>query len=646
MGIHPGVDPPQQPDELLRWMVRSTHDAILAVDTRLTVVFWNPAAEALYGYPAEEIVGQSMDVLVPPERRADQREMLELIAAGARLERFRTQRRHRDGRWIPVSLTMSPLNGPDGALAGVTVISRAVGRRERTESSFQALLEAAPDAVVGVSDDGRVVLSNSQAEGLFGLARHGLIGRSIDKLLDPPLPAEPAGDADQVTDPGAAATVAHRSDGSSVPVEVTVSILATDVGRIRCAVIRDISERIRAQERYLRLQTEAQRAKVEAQMQRTQRLESLGQLAGGVAHDFNNLIAVISNYATFIAESAADAGLREIAADAEQISKAAQRGADLTHQLLAFARREIVRPRPLDLNDAVDDVEQMLRRSIGEHITLTVRPGADLPAITADPGQIDQVLVNLAVNARDAMPQGGHLSIDTRSVDVDSEYAGATPHLRAGRYVRLRVSDTGTGMPPEVIERAVEPFYTTKPAGQGTGLGLATVYGIVTAAGGDLSIYSEPGRGTTVSILLPATQEQPADPDDAADGDSAETRHGTILAVEDEPALRDVLQRILSSAGHRVLIAPDGPSALVLAEQQDGPIDVLLTDVVMPHMLGKELADRFRQAYPDTVVLFMSGYARPVLASQGTLDPDVSLVEKPFTRAQLLGAVRQCLDRS
>ena len=626
-------------DELLSALVDSAHDAILTVDRDFIVRSWNPAAEALFGYPAEEIIGQSADLLVPADRRADQREMLALIEAGARLERFRSQRRHRDGHWFPVTLTMSPLRS-GGRLLGCTVIARAVSTSERRESSFQALLEAAPDAFVGVADDNRIVLSNGQAETLFGLDRHGLIGKSVDKLLDPSLPADPV----NATHDGDPVTVAHHADGSLVPVEVTVSILVTDEGRIRCAVIRDITERIRAQERFQRVQAEAERAHIEAHLHRTQRLEGLGQLAGGVAHDFNNLIAVIANYAMFITEAATESGLDEMAADAAQITKAAQRGAELTHQLLAFARREVVRPRPLDLGAVVTGIEPMLSRSIGEHIRLIVRLADDLPPITADPGQLDQVLVNLAVNARDAMPGGGQLSIETSALTVDADYTVTRPHLRTGHYVRLRVSDTGTGMPPEVIERAFEPFYTTKGPGKGTGLGLATVYGIITAAGGDLSIYSEAGLGTTFTILLPVTDAPPDENEPVAEPMPIDYRRGTILAVEDEPALRDVLRRILATAGHEVLIASDGPAALSAAEAHPGHIDVLLTDVVMPHMLGRDLAERFAVLSPGSQVLFMSGYARPVLTSQGTLDPDATLVEKPFTKVQLLGAIQQSLE--
>nr|WP_221380010.1 PAS domain S-box protein [Actinoplanes polyasparticus] len=620
---------------LIGAMVRSAHDAIWTVGPGFTVQSWNPAAETLLGWAAGEIVGRSADLLVPPDRRDDQREMLTLLTAGARIERFRTQRRHRDGHWVLVTLSMSPLSDGEEHL-GFTVIARAVGHRERLESSLQALLEAAPDAFVGISDDGRVVLANVQAEQLFGETRNGLLDRPIDDLLDVPLTDSP--------DPGAEPATARRMDGSTVPVEVSMSPLPTEEGRLRCAVIRDITERVRAQDRVRQLQAEAERARLDAQLQRTQRLEGLGQLAGGVAHDFNNLIAVIANYATFIEESAADAGLEEISGDAAQITKAAQRGADLTHQLLAFARREVVRPRPLDVNDVIADIEQMLRRSIGEHITLSVRLADSLPSVTADPGQLDQVLVNLAVNARDAMPRGGQLSIESQVVDVDADYAAGRPHLRPGRYVRLQVSDTGTGMPPEVIERAFEPFYTTKPAGQGTGLGLATVYGIVTAAGGDLHIYSEQGMGTTFTILLPSTDAAPAPIEREAEVAPHDARRGTVLAVEDEPALRGVLTRILRAAGHEVLIAADGPAALALADAHEGPIDVLLTDVVMPHMLGRELAERFADRHPGTRVLFMSGYARPVLASQGTLAPGVTLVEKPFSKNQLLAALQKVME--
>jgi len=270
---------------------------------------------------------------------------------------------------------------------------------------------------------------------------------------------------------------------------------------------------------------------------------------------------------------------------------------------------------------------------IGEDVELRVHLAPDLAPVRVDPGQMEQVVMNLAVNARDAMPDGGTLTVRTAAEDAT---------------VLLEVRDTGVGMTPEVAAQAFEPFFTTKPAGSGTGLGLATVYGIVTAAGGDLSIYSEPGMGTTFTILLPTTEAAPAVADQPAEALPENHRRATVLAVEDEPALREVLQRILSRAGHEVLTAADGPSALALAEAhcgRRGRIDVLLTDVVMPHMPARDLAARFAEISPGSAVLFMSGYARPVLTSQGTLDEDVALVEKPFSKAQLLAAVQHCLDR-
>jgi two-component system cell cycle sensor histidine kinase/response regulator CckA len=397
----------------------------------------------------------------------------------------------------------------------------------------------------------------------------------------------------------------------------------------RASVIRDLTERQRAE-------AEQARLRIEAQEQRNQRLESLGQLAGGIAHDFNNMLGVIVNYASFVIEEAEspapDAGA--IAADARQVIKAGQRGTDLTHQLLAFARREVVRPEVLDLNAVLTDAEALLQRSIGEHIKLIVRPGAALPPVSADPGQIEQMLVNLALNARDAMPSGGNLVIDTaRHVSDDT-----------GEYVRLRVSDSGRGMPADVVERAFEPFFTTKPSGEATGLGLATVYGIITQAGGEVSISSEPGLGSTVTILFPASAEVPEAPAGAEPVVVTEGHGETLLVVEDEAALRDVAGRILSGAGYRVLAADGGMQALELAALHEGTIDLLVSDVVMPGMLGKELAERLVHARPDTRVLYMSGYAQPVLASQGTLDPGVALLEKPFTAADLLNAVRRRLD--
>jgi two-component system cell cycle sensor histidine kinase/response regulator CckA len=632
---------------LLASIVQSSHDAIVTTDLEGQVLSWNPGAEALFGHPASDIVGRHIDEIVPEDRRADEEQVRLLVRLGGRVDRYRTVRLTAKGDTVAVSALVSPLLDEHGSIIGTTTICRDISDRERAEARVQAILDAAPDAVLGVSESGDVVLVNAEAERLFGHPRYDLLHMPVRLLLPDGLPPVSAvlrtgGDTtplDSVrTGEGAdqrwVTRRAARRGGEEIPVDIACSSLHTDSGVVIVAVVRDITEFLAAEEERRRLREETDRQRLEARMQQAQRLESLGQLAGGIAHDFNNLLAVILNYASFIVEDAAGT---PPAKDAEQIARAARRGSDLTHQLLAFARREVIRPRPLNLNTVVTEVHQMLERSLGEHIALTVRTTAGLPSVMADPGQLEQVLVNLAVNARDAMPTGGRLTIDTAPVAVDAEHAAGRAGLPLGRYVRLRVSDTGTGMPKEVIDKAFEPFFTTKPSGQGTGLGLATVYGIITQAGGTVQIYSEPGIGTTFTLLLPATDAQAHQhaPEDSAAG---LTGHGaTVLVVEDEDALREVTCRILRRGGYTVLAADGGEEALRLAGQN--AVDVLLTDVIMPNMLGKDLADAVRSRWPGTKVLFMSGYAQPVLTTHGTLAADVHLLEKPFTSAELMRAL-------
>jgi two-component system cell cycle sensor histidine kinase/response regulator CckA len=498
---------------------------------------------------------------------------------------------------------------------------------EWSEELAGGLLQAAPDAIL-VVDDGRIMLINDRAEQLYGWTKEELVGQTVEVLLTDharSLLAERTR-LMRESSPGSIGTVcttARRKDGTEFPVESSTTIVVTPQGRYAVAVVRDVTERLRAEEDKARL-------RAEAQAHRSQRLESLGQLAGGIAHDFNNMLGVILNYANFVIEEAESAApdVTMIAADAKQVVKAGQRGTDLTHQLLAFARREVIRPQPVELNALIAGIRELLDRTVGERISLLLRLEPGLPTVTCDPAQIEQMLVNLALNARDAMPSGGNLVVDTGLLDDQ---------------VRLRVTDSGRGMAADVLERAFEPFYTTKGSAEGSGLGLATVYGIVTQAGGEVGIVSEVGLGTTVTVLLPAgafPAPAASPPEQPATGGNGET----LLVVEDEDALRDVAGRILTGAGYRVLSADCGARALDVAERHDGMIDLLVSDVVMPGMLGKELAERLVVARPDTRVLFMSGYAQPVLASQGTLDDGVALLEKPFTAKGLLTAVRKRLD--
>ncbi len=520
------------------------------------------------------------------------------------------------------------------------------------------LLELMPDAFVGIHADGTIALANSQAEVLFGYGHEDLLGAAIELLVPQRFRAAHAGHRrgylrEPRTRPMGAGLelFARRSDGSEFPAEISLTSVDTAEGLLVLAAIRDVSERVTAAEERERLRVEAERERIQRQVQQSHRLEALGQLAGGIAHDFNNVLAVIVNYSAFVAEDLERGGGEDgqerwarTREDLQQIRLAAERAAQLTHQLLAFARREVVQPKVVDVNHVVKDVEALLQRTLGEHIALQSSLAEDLSPVLIDPGKLEQMLVNLAVNARDAMDEGGMLSIDTANVDVDADYAAARQELAPGPHVRLRVSDTGAGMSPAVLERAFDPFFTTKAPGEGTGLGLATVYGIVTQAGGHAQVYSELGVGTTFTALLPASErplsalEEPEAPQASAGGQ-------TILVVEDEDALREVIQRILTGGGYEVITACDGQQALAVAGAHHGDIDLLLSDVIMPAMPGPQLAERLLAERPGLRVLFMSGFAQPILDSTELLNEDVTLIEKPFAGPALLSKVSEVLRR-
>jgi PAS domain S-box-containing protein len=533
----------------------------------------------------------------------------------------------------------------------------ALGTAEKAQQGFRGLFNDLPDATLTVAQDGTILMANAQAEQMFGYTAAELAGQPVEVLVPAAArtghPAKRAAYfANPVARPMAAGLelTAVARDGRAFPVEISLSSIPTGDGLVAAAAIRDITERLGIQSERDRLRVEADRAHYSERLEQAERLESLGQLVGGVAHDFNNLLNVISGYNGFISEEAArlaetDPRIMPMLADIEQVRGAAERAATLTRQLLTFARRDLVHPQVLSLNDVVRELEHLLRRTLGEHIELIFTPDPGLWAVSADPGQVEQVIVNLAVNARDAMPGGGTLTIDTANIEADETYAAPRPELTPGRYARLRVSDTGTGMPPEVRDRVFEPFYTTKPKGSGTGLGLATVYGIITRAGGHAQVYSEPGLGTTFTALLPATTTAgaPVTPVTRPAVTPAAGSGEAILLIEDEKSLSELTRRILARNGYQVYAAADPEDVLSRAADPGLRIDLLLTDVVMPGMLGNELAARVTEERPGLPVLYMSGYAHSVLDTQGALDPHVDLLEKPFSEAHLLCRVRRAL---
>ncbi len=386
---------------------------------------------------------------------------------------------------------------------------------------------------------------------------------------------------------------------------------------------------------------EEDRKRMESELWQAQKMEAIGRLAGGIAHDFNNMLNVINGYADLVLSALREEDPHWMEID--QIRKAGDRAAALTRQLLAFSRKQILKPEVVNLNRIVADTEKMLQRLIGEHIRLDFRPAENLGAVKVDPGQIEQVIINLAVNARDAMPMGGCLTIETRNVELDSDYVDRRPGVQPGPYVMLAISDTGMGMEEGVRQRIFEPFFTTKESGKGTGLGLATVYGIVRQSGGHIWVYSEMGKGTTFKIYLPRTQE-PACEQGSPRIEGLVGGTETILIVEDDEAVRELTRRILETAGYDVLTAADGEEALRLWERRDASIHMVLTDVIMPGMSGRELAERLKASDPAMKVLYMSGYTDNAIVHHGVLDDGTHFIEKPFTVLELARKVREVLD--
>jgi PAS domain S-box-containing protein len=524
-------------------------------------------------------------------------------------------------------------------------------RDETFDSIAWLLVETAPDGMVVVDVEGTIVLVNAQAERLFGYSRADLVGRPIEILVPEPL-RERHPDLRKefayspTPRPVAGLQLSGRRKGGSVfPAEISLAALDVDGETLVSATIRDVTSRQAEAESRREADRARERDRLQVRLDRARRMESLGQLAGGVAHDFNNILAVILNYASFVEDEIANAeaapgGGHWTAAhrDIVEVRNAAERATLLTRQLLAFARRDVSRPQVVDLAKVLGELESMLKRTLGERVSLVIRPDMCAPAVRIDPTQLEQVLLNLVVNARDAMPSGGQLVIATSRLDADESYANGRPDVRAGvRYLSLRVSDTGTGIPPDVVDRIFEPFFSTKAEAKGTGLGLATVYGVVTQAGGSIEVYSDLGRGTTFTILLPAAEAAHTEVESETAAPPRPAAGTTVLVVDDDRGVRDVSRRVLLDAGYEVLIANDGDEALAILTTYEGHIHLLLSDMVMPGLQGHELAAAAARLRPTTKVVLMSGYAEPLAG--GELDPGLRLLDKPFTRTTLLDAV-------
>ncbi len=623
-------------EDLLRLaaIVECSEDSIIAANLDGNITDWNAGAEKIFGYSRAEAVGKPVTIIAPPERLHEPLETLARIKRGAGVIHLESVRLRQDGQPVHVSLTVSAVRDRSGRLTGSAAIARDITERiemeaalRRSEANFRSVIENSPYGALRTLLDGRILLANPAAVKMLGYNSEAEL-LSLNMATD--VYRHPA-DRTRVIEQFGATDYAKdielewkRKDGASIMVRYSAHIVKNEAGDIGHfdLMVQDITK---------------QRS-LEDQLRQAQKMEAIGRLAGGVAHDFNNLLGVIIGYSELALDQIDPASA--VRGQVEQIRKAGERASALTRQLLAFSRQQVLHPKMLNLNAIISDMAQMLLRLIGEDIEMQTKLQSELHSIKGDQGQIEQVIMNLAVNARDAMPQGGKLMIETRNVKLEEEGPQRRTPMVPGEYVLLTMSDTGVGMDADTQARIFEPFFTTKAQGKGTGLGLATVYGVVKQSGGYIWVYSEPGVGTTFKVYLPRVLAQSRS---ARVQDSGHPHQGseTVLVVEDEVSLRTFTCTLLQKSGYTVLEAGDGDEAMTLAQQCNGPIHLLLTDMIMPGMNGPVVAEKIVSLHPEAKVLFMSGYSGFV--SRGLIDPDAVLVSKPFTRDELLNKIQQVL---
>jgi two-component system cell cycle sensor histidine kinase/response regulator CckA len=622
-------------------IVESAAAAVIGLSLSGIVDSWNPAAERIFGYGAEEIIGQSIAVLFLPEAEASERALLERVEGGERFELYVCVRRRKNGSQVDVGVTMAPVRDSQGRVTGSVHIARNFSERKRldavlleSEERFRGAFDFAATGMALIGADGRFLRVNQALSRIVGYTEGELLESTYASLTHPEeLDADQCVLA-QIVDETLGHSQAERryrhKDGHFVWVLRSVALVRDSVDEPLYFIVQvqDISGQKEAEE----------------QLRQAQKMQAIGQLAGGVAHDFNNLLTVIAGYADCLGEEMTpDDARQELVAG---IGEAVARAAMLTQQLLLFSRKAVVKPEVVNPNDLVRATLKMLERLIGEDVTLTSILSPAAPSVRVDPRQIEQVIMNLAINARDAMPQGGRLTIETNLVHLEAGRGAPRPPGVQGPCLELTVSDTGVGMSSHVRAHLFEPFFTTKGPGKGTGLGLAAVYGVVEQGGGFLSVESEVGSGSSFHIFLPAVAADRAR-SVPPDGPLSSPRGlEVVLVVEDEDAVRRVACTALKRYGFVVLEARSGPEAIQVFEGHPGRIDVLLTDVVMPGMNGRQLAEVLRSRSPGLKVLFMSGYNDDAVIRHGISDATEELLQKPFTPRVLAKKLRDVLDGS
>ena len=614
----------------------------------------NSQAQALFGYDREELVGQKVELLVPDNYRGQHHRHREQFADAPKTRRMGANLdlygKRRNGSEFPVEISLSPLSTEKGifVLSAIRDISdrkriaeelrraneelhhKTTEQLGESRTRLASIIDSSEDAIIGKDLDGTITSWNRGAEHIYGYPPDDVIGKNISLLAPSDRPDEIPEILRKIA---RGESVEHHEsvrvtkDGRHLNVSISVSPLRDAKGDIvgASAIARDITSQKRT----------------ETLLHQSQKMEAIGRLAGGVAHDFNNILGIINACTEFLRDRIDPSA--EPSLYVENIKKATERGRSLTKQLLAFSRTTAIQPRVLDLNERLRDISKLLRPLLGEDIEVIIVSKSTSAIIEADPGQIDQVVVNLAVNARDAMPRGGKFILETAATKFDEGFAEQQQSMPAGRYVVLAISDTGHGMDDVTASRIFEPFFTTKEAGKGTGLGLATVYGIVKQSAGHIMVYSEPGQGTTFKIYLPSAEHKIGiSPEPEAEA-ARKRRGGTILLVEDDEIMRSLTRKMLEEQGYSVAEADDGKSALDWVQAHPTPIDLLLTDVMMRKMNGPELAEKLTASQPGLKVIYMSGYTGELMAERTVLQRGITLLEKPFARNALLNAIEEAL---
>ena len=627
--------------QLFSKTIQQTADIIFITDRDGVIEFVNHAFEKITGYIKEEALGQNPRILKSGLIDSKEFEKLWNTILSGKVFRNIPINKKKNGELFHYDQTITPMKDKQGNITHFISTGRDITEHKRVEEALRkserrlcAITDTAKDAIIMIDNEGKITYWNPASEEIFGYSAQEVMGEAMHPLIvsDKYIEDYKKG-LELFKETGKGNVVdktlelqAYKKDRSEITVEVSLAAIKIEGQWNAVGIVRDITEH----------------KKLEAQYHHAQKMEAIGRLAGGVAHDFNNLLTVIGGNT-----SLAMMTLNEndpLMHDLEQVQKAANRASNLTRQLLAFSRKQKLQPEILNLNILIADIEKMLCRVIGEDIELESILAEDLWNAKVDSGQFEQIIMNLCVNARDAMPDGGQLIIETENTELNEEYTSIHPEVAPGAYVMLVVSDSGSGMTEEVKSQIFDPFFTTKAVGEGTGLGLSTVFGIVKQSGGFIYVYSEPGEGTTFKIYLPRSEEEAVTVRKKLLTEEELRGKETVLVVEDEEGVRNIAVRSLRKYGYKVLEAENGGAGYLKCKSSEKPVDLIITDVVMPEMSGAEFIKSVKEFWPEVKVLYMSGYTHDVIAKKGIIDSKVAFLHKPFEPLNILQKVREVLN--